>query len=326
MPAPAHWPGAADPSLARPDLVKYELAAFAFGRPSAKAQAKQLERRLQQGLLDQLPELEDWAMELFLWNGSPGDSMHPVDAFLEHAGNRFPPAAQEQLRLWKEARVGMFEIGPVRDDTVELCEWDPVNETTVGNPFRAISLNIGGVNAYRDLRDHILLTYLAPWVPADNLYCAMGYGKSPAKVHSGFLVPYLGLNRPDIVAQPHPWHASRAAANEYLRRWKSRDWGAWLAERLQFPFAAVVMAEPTKLEVRQVVGVLPSTPERTRQFGVYFEIPRGWQDILAAGATSVTPIDVTSPAAAALAEYRAYRDRVGPPPGTVGLPEFVRGM
>ena len=85
------------------------------------------------------------------------------------------------------------------------------------------------------------------------------------------------------------------------------------------------MAEPTKLEVREVVGLLPSTPECTRQFGVYFNVPRGWSESLGAGATTVTPIDVTSPAAVALAEYRAYRERVGPPPGVVGMPEFVRG-
>jgi hypothetical protein len=324
-PVPATWPGIADPSLARPDLVKFELAAFAFGRSSGKALAKQLERRLQQGLLDMLPELDHWAMEMFLYHGLPGDSWQPVDAFLEHAGHRFPPAAQEQLRLWKEARVGLFEIGPVQGDTVELREWDPVNDIPADNVFRAISLNIGGVNAYRDATGSILLTYLAPWAPADNLFCAMGYGKSPAKAHSGFLVPYLGLNHPDIVARPLPWHASPAAANEYLRRWQSREWHAWLAQRLQFPFSAVVITEGNKLEVRQVVDLIPSTPEQTRQFGVYFDVPRGWDEHLGAGATTVTPLDVTSPTAVALAEYRAYRERVGPPPGTVGLPEFVRG-
>src|SRR6185369_10393015 len=108
----------------------------------------------------------------------PGDPWKPVDVFLAAAGDRFPPAAAEQLRLWKAAEIGLFEIGEVRDDMVTFQPWDPVTQAHCGPPVRAISLNLGGVNAYAKTRGMIALTYLAPWVPADNLYCAMGFGQS----------------------------------------------------------------------------------------------------------------------------------------------------
>src|SRR5262245_34358882 len=118
VPAPARWPGASDPSLARPDRVKFELATFAAKQHPGLAKLQDLEYRLSKGLLADLPELDHWAVEEFLWHGQPGDPWQPVEAFLEHAGARFPPAAQAQLRRWKEARVGLYEIGDVADDTV----------------------------------------------------------------------------------------------------------------------------------------------------------------------------------------------------------------
>ena len=48
------------------------------------------------------------------------------------------------------------------------------------------------------------------------------------------------------------------------------------------------------------------------------------QELVVAGATAVTPVDVASPTFAALMEYHAYRHRAGPPPGTLGQPSFVR--
>ncbi len=73
VPAPAHWPGASDPSLARPDLVKLELAEFVFGTEPSRSKGQQLEDDLHDGLLHFLPDLHHWAIEEFLWHGLPGD-------------------------------------------------------------------------------------------------------------------------------------------------------------------------------------------------------------------------------------------------------------
>jgi hypothetical protein len=113
VPEPARWPGGCDPSLARPDRVKLDLARFATERPPGQAKAKQLEDRLHRGLLSFLPQLDHGSGEEFIWHGLPGDTWHPVEAFLVDAGNRFSPAAGAQLRRWKEARISLFEVGEV---------------------------------------------------------------------------------------------------------------------------------------------------------------------------------------------------------------------
>lgn len=324
VPEPASWPGASDPSLARPDRVKFELAEFAIRRGPGRAKYRTFEDALRQGHLGFLPHIDHWAIEEFCWHGVPGDPWHPVEAFLESAGERFPPAAREQLRLWKQARIGLFEVGDVRDDTVGLQEWDPVRGTAVGPAVRAITLNLGGTNLFRGKQGFIQLTYLAPWAPADHLSCGMGYGTMMPKKDAIVLLMYLGLRHPEVVARPAPWKASRAAADAYLREWQHRDWYGWLGERLQFPFHALVQTPPQgKLALKLVQGLIPTTAEQAWRFGIYFEVP-GESEVMVAGATAVTPIDVALPNFAALMEYHAYRDRAGPPPGTVGQPNFLR--
>ena len=51
--------------------------------------------------------------------------------------------------------------------------------------------------------------------------------------------------------------------------------------------------------------------------------PNG-KTLYAAGNTTLTPIDVASSAHVALAEYQAYRERVGPPPGVRDQPSVLR--
>jgi hypothetical protein len=77
-----------------------------------------------------------------------------------------------------------------------------------------------------------------------------------------------------------------------------------------------------KPQLRTIARLLPSTPDEAREFGIYFEVPLLDDEMVAIGATAVTPLDVTAPALAALREYSAYRQRVGPPPGTIGRPRF----
>jgi hypothetical protein len=324
VPEPARWPGGCDPSLARPDRVKLDLAEFAMNKPPGKAKAQQLEDGLRLGLMGFLPDIDHWAWEEFIWHGLPGDAWHPIDAFLEQAGSRFPPPAAEQLRRWKEARLGLFEIGEVADDTVALCPWDVVTGRADGPWFRALTLNIGGVNQLANARDHIELTYVAPWLPEENLYCGLGYGQSAPKSDSGLLAAYLGLQHPEVASRPLPWKVNPAAAEQYLRQWRSREWSSWLGERLQFPFWALVSTPPRGMpQVKEIAGLLPSTADQARQFGFYFEVELRKGEMLAVGGTHVTPLEITSPNRMALAEYQAYRERVGPPPGTRGQPTFL---
>jgi hypothetical protein len=324
LPEPARWPGAADPSLARPDLVKLELARFATEHSPGREKLKRFEADCRKGLLHALPEVDHWSWEEFIYHGLPGDSWHPIEAYLAQAGDRYPPAAAAQLRRWKEARVGLYEIGEVADDTLALREWDAVRDAPGGSPMRAITLNIGGVNAFRQLRGKLLLSYVAPWLPDDNLYCGMGYSKPLEKSFAQPFLAYLALRHPDVVGRPLPWNVSRAAEQHYLREWRGRDWQGWLQEQLTFPFAALVTTPPAGvprlLEVRRL---LPSTADRARVFGIYFEVPQpGRPEVLAAGGTHVVPLDITSRNRLALAEYHAFRDRAGQPPGVRGRPTF----
>ena len=72
---PRSWPGVADPSLSRPDRIKFELATFAE-KGRGHDLYRQLERRLHQGLLHFIPEIEHWGMEEFFWHGLPGNPWH----------------------------------------------------------------------------------------------------------------------------------------------------------------------------------------------------------------------------------------------------------
>jgi hypothetical protein len=324
VPQPATWPGAADPSLGRPDQIKFELGQFAAHQEPGKSKYRHLKQAAARGILAAVPALmEDWLIEEFFWHGVPGDPWQPVDAFLEQAGDRFPPRAREQLRLWKAARLAVFEIGAVHDDVMDLQEWDLIRAAVSGPPLRAITLNIGGVNIFRDAGGQLLLTYLAPWAPADNLFCGLGYALTPTKANAAVLAPYLGLRHADAVARPLPWKETPAAGRGYLKEWRTREWHSWLAAHLQFPFHALVITPRSgKLALRQVTELVPSTPEYTHKFGVYLAVPDG-DTMVVTGATKVGPLDVTSPTALALAEYQAYREMAGPPPETVGRPDFL---
>jgi hypothetical protein len=324
VPEPSRWPGGCDPSLARPDRVKLELAEFALKRPPGQAKARKLEAGLRQGLLSFLPDLDDWAWEEFLWHGLPGDPWHPIDAFLAQAGSRFPPPAAEQLRRWKEARLGLYEIGEVADDAIALRDWDVVTGSAAGPWFRALTLNIGGVNLLVGARGQVLLTYVAPWLPAENLFCGLGYSQKVPPSGNDFLAAYLGLQHPEVASRPLPWTVGRAAEEQYLRSWRAREWYGWLMGRLQFPFRALVSTPPDGVpRVKEVLGMVPTTPEQARLFGVYFDVQLDEERVLVAGGTHVTPLDITSTNRAALAEYHAYRKRVGPPPGAPGQPTFL---
>jgi len=324
VPEPSRWPGVRDPSLARPDMAKLDFAEWASMQEPGKSKLEQLEKGFRNGVLGYIPSIEHWAMEQFFWHGLPGDRWQPIDAYLAARGECFAPAAHEQLQLWKEAKLSLLEIGEVRDDLVELRTWDPYLRAPSGEWVRAIALNIGGVNFYRQSRGQTTLTYLAPWAPQQQLFCALGYGAVVPKQEVHRLLPYLGLHHPEILCRALPWKVSRSAENDFLQVWRSRKWHCWLSERLQLPFQALIPMERTQEPaLRTVNRLLPSTPQQAHDFGIYFEVPLDHGDVGAIGATAVAPLDVTAPNLLALREYSAYRERVGPPPGTVGRPHLL---
>ncbi len=318
------FPGAVDPTLARPDRVKFDFANWATDSEPGKSKLKALETGICNGLLGKLPDMDHWAVEEFLWHGVPGDDWRPIDAYLVAAGDRYSPAARAQLRLWSEAKCSIYEIGAVSDDLVSLREWDPFRRCACSPWMRAISLCIGGVEFLRPHRGKFTLTYVAPWARTPDIFCEMGYGRIVPEDQIDPLLALLGLRHPEFICKPMPWRLSKAAEQEHWRAWQSREWYGWLEERMRFPFHALAR-EPRamqKMKLRIVNGLLPSTAQQARDLGIYFDVPLDRGELGAIGATLVTPLDVASPNAAALREYSAYRERAGIPPGMRGRPTF----
>ena len=326
VPPPVAWPGAGDPSLTRPDMIKFEFAELAADQEPGKTKLKRLEDSFSSGPFGFLPDIKHWAMEEFFWHGLPGDTWHPLEAFLSSAGERFPAPAQEQLRRWKEARIGLFEVGEIQDAKVGLREWDTENESQSGPTMQAITLNIGGVNAFRSLQRQVALMYLAPWLPTEGLYCGMGYSATGKKREAGmYELLRNALRHPDFISREYPWNENQQAANAYLRQWRMREWHGWLKERLTFPFRTLVRTSSKgQPEAESVVGLMPMTPAEARQMGIYLEVPTDGGTLIMAGVTAVIPLNIESPNWLPIVEYQAYRAAVGPPPATRGQPEFMR--
>jgi hypothetical protein len=321
---PASYPGTCDESLARPDLVKADLMEFAIHRFPGKPMFEQLESGLRRGLLHYLPDIDHWAMEEFTWHGLPGDPWQPVDEFLRQPNLPFSTAARAQISLWKQARIGLFEIGQIADDTVWLREWDLIRQRPIGDYFRAITLNLGGVHIHAEHRGKLLLGHVSPWDPDRNIWCGMGYSTVVPKSDALILHEFLGLRHLEVVARPLPWRLSRESERRWLREWRQREWYGWFAERIQFPFEALVPTPPKGVpKLVTIRGLMPSTPAQAEQMGVYFEADLGSGGVMVAGGTSVTPLDVASPNRLAFAEYQAFRDIAGPPIGARGQPTFM---
>jgi len=306
-----------------PDVVKFRYATYVSEHLLGRSKLARFEKALQQGPLGSIPEIDHWAMEEFFWHGVPNDPWHPMEAYLEFVGDRLSQAGQEQLRRWKEARIGFYEIGPVQGNTMVLREWDPASRSPIGQSFRAITLGIGSVDIFRGDKGKLLLTYVSPWLPDENVYCSMGYALMPGKDEVGVTELLLGLRHPEVVTQPLPWKTSPKARRDCLKTWKARDWLSWLEERMEFPFRALIPFPPRgKIKEYPVTGLVRTDADHVKNFGVYVQVPvKG--GIQAVGLTNVIPLDVCSPNWLALMEYGAYREEVGPPPGVRGQPRFV---
>ncbi len=324
IPEPARWPGASTPELERPDHIKAHYGDWLSRREPGKSKMQQLENAMVQGPIGYVNSIEHWAMEEFFYHGIPGDSWHPIDAYLERHGERFTPAGQVQLRRWKDARVGLYRLGGIHDDTLELQEWDPIADGAVGPTLRAISLCIGGVNAFRGREGRFIASYVAPWAPEQNIVCEMGYSAILPHSDRIRLASHLGLRHPDIAARPWPWTANRSARHTYLQRWAQREWQGWLQERFVFPFHAFIPMPPhgERLALAPVTGLVPNTATDAQQFGIYFIVDLDKNKGMVCGATNIKLFDLTSPSLGPLSEYQTFREWAGPPPGTIGAPRF----
>jgi hypothetical protein len=308
------FPGACDKSVSRPDLIKFELARSSELREPGRSKFRQFRREYETGKLAFVRDIEHWAMERFYWHGgSPGDSWHPIDAYLQEQGGRFTELARRQLRRWKEAKLTVLEIGPLcNGPTVALRAWDLLAAKPAGSWFQAIDLAIGGAAQYSELEGQLTLTWLAPWSPEEDLFCAMGYGMSVRKDSAAALViPRLTADA-ELACARWPWNATPRAAREYTQKWCNRQWQSWFEARVKLPFEALLLGNPP--QISRVERLLPATVEQSRRMGIYFEVCGGDAPIIA-GATAIMPVDLASVNAAALAEYAEYRNQSGPPPG-----------
>ena len=308
----------------QPEHLKFAYATWVSERKPGRRKLARLERAFKRGPLGEIPEIDHWAMEEFFWHGTPGDDWHPIEAYLEYIGERWSAEAREQFRRWKEAHIGFFEVGTVRGDTVTLREWDVIGDVPAGEAFPAITLGMGGVDFFRSERRKLMLTYVSPWFPAENLCCSMGYGILLKRNVVGVAELLLGLRHPDLVAQPLPWKAGPEARREHEHRWKERDWQSWLEERLKFPFRAMIPNAPIGGSGPfEIDDIMYQSAESAREFGVYLQVPvrRGVRMV---GVTKVIALDIASPNWMPIREYISYRERFGPPPGMRDVPDVVR--
>jgi hypothetical protein len=170
----------------------------------------------------------------------------------------------------------------------------------------------------------LLLTHVSPWDPDHNICCGIGYGACVPKNEALILHDFLGLRHLEVVSRPLPWRLGRESERRWLREWRHREWYGWFAERIQFPFEAFVPTPPKGIpRLLTIRGLVPSTPTQAEQMGVYFEADLGSGDVMLAGGTAVTPLDVTSPSRLSFAEYQAFRAIAGPPIGARGQPTFM---
>jgi hypothetical protein len=307
VPLPATFPGGCDPTTRRPDALKFEFAQW-VGKGPGGDRMRRFEKNVEQGLLWFFPEVSHWAMEEYLWHGAPDAPWQPVDAFLTAYGARFPPAAQAQLKLWKQAKIGFYEVGAVADDLVSLRERDPLTFQPVGDWMRAIALNIGGVNFYAQQKGMLNVTYLSPWAPEQNIYCAMGYGMSLPEADCASAAPIvLGMRNIQAAAVPLPFRAGKIQLQSALQTWIQRDWFVWMKERVRCPFQAVVMLPEKKSRIITITDWVTQSSEEALQRGLRFSANITEKEVAGFDAAKITPLEFGTPTAAALAEYNAFR-------------------
>ncbi len=307
-----------DTALNNVERLKFTYAMWVQSHPVGGKQMRRLENALKAGRLAILPkgDVEHWGMEEYLWHGMPGHRWDPIEAFLAARGQGFSEAGQQQFRRWREMKIGFYEIGRI-GRTAEMWAWDHLNQTRRGHSFQAVSCGMGGVNFLRKYVGQLMLTYVSPWQPDQNIYCTCGYGALVEKDDLKGRELLLGLSRPDILVEPlkFGFGPGQRPTHQLREAWKRRDWPGWLKERLDFPFRALVTIPTTEtLHPVQITSILKMTADESRRKGVYFNMAEKLDVFEIVGGSNITAADITSSNFLPLLEYQAYREWAGPPP------------
>ena len=130
-----------DADLGRPDRIKYQYATYITEFEPGKSKADRMKLDAKRGPLHVVPEIDHWALEEYFWHGVPGDAWNPMEAYLDFVGDRLSEVGKAQLRQWKQARLGVFRVGPVQGGTMRLEDWS-------SNHCRGRRLQARGIGTY----------------------------------------------------------------------------------------------------------------------------------------------------------------------------------
>lgn len=150
----------------------------------------------------------------------------------------------------------------------------------------------------------------------------MGYGMIVPPESAAVLRMHLHLANVKLARSRWPWDESRRAKEAYARRWKARDWQSWLDQTVELPLEVLVMLPNRGPRVVQIREMIPQSRTTAEKMGVYFATMVDGE-ALVFGGTTIMPLDVDTRSAEAFAEYHAYRQLAGPPPGMRSAPKFM---
>ena len=295
--------GEPDPDLESPGRARLLLFEHVARVEPGASKVRAFFQRLKRGPLHSLPDLEEWALEEFAYHGAPPDPWHPIDALLADRFRRLSPIGRLRAAWLSSARLGMWRIEGGTPKTFRLREWDPWEGKTVGEEFAALPADGAvGPSAARS-RGDLLASYVAPWDPERRLHCALGLGYLIAPEDSRDAAVYL---RPGLLAAAArlPWARAEGVRAAQSAKWRERDWGAWLRERLSFPFEAYARMVRSPAEKVVVEGLVPDGGPGVQGMPLAFSLRGRRVDGDAAG---ISPADHDGGNWAAIAEYQAWR-------------------
>ncbi|MFO0818551.1 MAG: hypothetical protein U1A77_11455 [Pirellulales bacterium] len=277
------------------------------------------------GPLRQLPGIAHWSLEKFLWNGSPQLKSHPLDAFLATRNPKYSPSIIATVLRWKQAKLGLYEIGHPTRFGVALRSWHPLRRATTPW-FEARELAVAEAISWRDSRGSILASFVAPSsLPTDLSdvgHPAIGHATigHAAMTSAAFLMGFTllvnkldgpplllleNLNHARLGLDIDPWEVSDAARREYQRRWRERDWRTWLRKQVRGPFPVLLTNSG-----RSAVATFLAWERVSHRETANVEEPYAWVEYQGSPrlvrAAGLVPVDLASTAARGLKEYCVY--------------------
>jgi hypothetical protein len=282
------------------------------------------------GPLRQLPGISHWGLEKFLWNGSPQLKSHPLDAFLDSRNGRYEPSIIATVLRWKQAKLGLYEIGRPTRFGVALRSWHPLRRATTPW-FEARELAASESISWKDSRGSILASFVAPSSLRTDLsdvgHPAIGHATighatigHAATTSAAFLMGFTllvnkldshplllleNLNHSRLGLDIDPWEVSDAARREYQRRWRDRDWRTWLRKQVRGPFPVLLTSSG-----RSAVASFLAWERISHRETETVEEPYAWVEYHGSPrlvrASGLVPVDLASTAARGLREYCVY--------------------